>query len=64
MPVVVVMMFEGRSVDQKRKLTKAITDAMEQHAGARVDGLHVVIQEYPRENWARAGVLGIDRTDV
>jgi 4-oxalocrotonate tautomerase len=64
MPVVVVMMFEGRSVDQKRKLTKAITDAMREHAGARVDGLHVVIQEYSRENWARAGVLGIDRTDV
>ena len=64
MPVVVVMMWEGRSVDQKRKLAKAITEAMEEHAGAAIDGLHVVIHEYPRENWARAGVLGVDRTDV
>lgn len=61
MPVVVVMMFEGRTVEQKRKLTKAITEAMEEHAGAPTDGLHVIIQESSRENWARAGVLGIDR---
>jgi 4-oxalocrotonate tautomerase len=64
MPVVVVMMWEGRTVDQKRGLTRAITDAMVQYAGASADGLHVVIQEFSRENWARAGVLGVDRRDV
>lgn len=64
MPVVVVMMWEGRSVEQKRKLSKAITDAMAEHAGADTDALHVVIQEYTRENWARDGVLGVDRTGV
>ncbi len=63
MPFVIVHMWEGRSVEQKRALTKAITDAMVEHVNAKPDGLHVVIQEYPRENWARAGVLGIDRTD-
>jgi 4-oxalocrotonate tautomerase len=51
-------------VDDKRKLTAAITDAMVEHAGADPSGLHVVIQEYARENWARAGVLGVDRTDT
>lgn len=64
MPFVVVHMWEGRSVEQKRALSKAITDAMVEHAGARPDALHVAIQEYPRENWALAGVLGIDRTDA
>lgn len=64
MPVVTVQLFEGRTVDQKRALTRAITDAMVEHAGARPDGLHVIIQEYGRENWARAGVLGVDRTDA
>lgn len=63
MPFVVVHVWEGRSVAQKRALTKAITDAMVEHADARPDGLHVAIQEYPKENWARAGVLGVDRTD-
>jgi 4-oxalocrotonate tautomerase len=64
MPFVTVHMWEGRSVDQKRKLTAAITAAMVEHAGADPSGLHVVIQEYPKENWARAGVLGIDREDT
>jgi 4-oxalocrotonate tautomerase len=43
---------------------KAITDAMVEHAGAHPDALHVVLQEIPRENWGRAGVLGVDRKDV
>lgn len=63
MPFVTVHMWEGRTVEQKRALTKAITDAMVEHAGARPDALHVAIQDYPRENWALGGVLGVDRTD-
>lgn len=64
MPFVTVHMWEGRSVADKRALTKAITDAMVRHAHARPDALHVVIQEYPKENWALGGVLGIDRADA
>lgn len=63
MPFVIVHMWEGRTREQKRALTAAITEAMVTHAQAAPDGLHVVIQEYPKENWARAGVLGVDRTD-
>jgi 4-oxalocrotonate tautomerase family enzyme len=61
MPVVTVQLYEGRSLDQKRRLAGAITKAMVEHAGADPSGLHVVLQEIPPENWARAGVLGIDR---
>jgi len=64
MPVVTVQLWEGRTVEQKRALVKAITDAMVEHAGANPDALHVVLQEIPRENWGRAGVLGVDRKDV
>jgi 4-oxalocrotonate tautomerase len=64
MPVVTVEMWEGRSVEQKRKLVRAITDAMVEHAEARPEALHVILYEVPRENWARGGVLGVDRTDV
>lgn len=63
MPFVVVHMWEGRDVAQKRALVAAITDAMVEHAQARPDHLHVVIQEYDRENWGRAGVLAVDGTD-
>jgi 4-oxalocrotonate tautomerase len=60
-PFVVVHMWEGRTVDEKRALTGAITEAMVEHAHCSPDALHVVIQEYAKENWARAGVLAVDR---
>jgi 4-oxalocrotonate tautomerase len=64
MPVVTVELWEGRTLDQKRALCKAITEAMIEHAEAKPDALHVILHEVPRENWARAGVLGSDRTDA
>lgn len=64
MAVVTVQLWSGRTVDQKRNLAKAITDAMVEHVSAHRDGLHVIIQDVPRDSWARAGVLGIDRKDV
>lgn len=63
MPVVTVEMWHGRTLDQKRKLVRAITDAMVEHAGARPDALHVIIHEISKENWGRAGVLGVDPAD-
>ena len=64
MPVVTVQMWPGRTVDQKRKLVKAITDAMVEHADAKPGNLHVIIQDIGLENWGLAGVLGVDRKDV
>lgn len=64
MPVVFVHIWEGRTVDQKRRLAKAVTDAMVEHVDATPGGLHVAIQDHPRDSWARAGVLGSDRTDL
>lgn len=64
MPFIEIHMWEGRNIDQKRALTQAITAAMVEHAGANPENLHIAIQEYPRENWARAGVLGVDRTEA
>ncbi len=64
MPVVHVHMWTGRTLEQKRRLCKAITAAMVEHAAAKADGLHVVIHETAPENWSRAGVLGIDREDI
>ncbi len=60
MPVVTVQMWPGRSVEQKRRLVEAITQAMIDHAGAKPDHLHVIIQDIPADSWGRNGRLGID----
>lgn len=60
MPVVIVEMWEGRTVEQKRRLVEAITRAMVEIAGARPDHLHVIIHDVPRDSWGRAGRLGSD----
>ncbi len=64
MPVVTVQMWTGRTREQKRKLVRAITDAMVEHAGAKPAALHVILQEVPKEDWALGGVLGDERKDV
>jgi 4-oxalocrotonate tautomerase family enzyme len=60
MPVVTVQLWTGRTVNQKRRLVAAITDAMVQHADCGPDHLHVIIQDVPKDSWGRAGALGID----
>lgn len=60
MPVVTVQLWTGRTVNQKRRLVAAITDAMVEHADCGPDHLHVVIQDVPKDSWGRAGRLGID----
>ncbi len=64
MPVVTIQLFEGRTLEQKRKLVRAVTDAVVEYTGARPDALHVILQEVPRENWGRAGILAVDRQDA
>ncbi|MBI3078670.1 MAG: 4-oxalocrotonate tautomerase [Deltaproteobacteria bacterium] len=61
MPVVTVEMWEGRTVEQKRRLVRAITQAMVEHARAEPHALHVIIHEIPRQNWAKAGTLAVDQ---
>ncbi|MBA2272439.1 MAG: 4-oxalocrotonate tautomerase family protein [Actinobacteria bacterium] len=64
MPVVTVQLWEGRTPEQKRKLMRALTEAMVEHAGTRPEGLHIVLQEIPKENWGSVSTLGgVDRTE-
>jgi len=61
MPFIDVKMLEGRTDNQKRKLVETITEAMVEICGAPRDGTTVVIEEYPRNHWAKGGVLISDR---
>ena len=57
MQFVEVHLVEGRTHEQKKALTNAITEALVQHANANPEFLHVVISEYSKGNWARGGTL-------
>ena len=54
MPVVIVEMWEGRTVDQKEKLIKGITKAFED-IGTNPESLHIVLHDVPKTNWGMRG---------
>jgi 4-oxalocrotonate tautomerase len=60
-PLIIVKMLEGRSVEQKRRLVKAVTEVVSKYTGAPEDQVDVIIEDYARENWARAGTLFADK---
>jgi 4-oxalocrotonate tautomerase len=51
MPIVSVLMYPGRTQQQKDDLAKAITDAMEKIANAKREQTIVVIQEVRKEEY-------------
>ena len=61
MPLIVVKMLEGRSVEQKRRLVRELTDVVVKFTGAPEEQVDVLIEDYPKENWAKAGVLFQDK---
>ena len=61
MPYVTIAMLEGRTVEQKRDLVKAVTEAIVQSIKAKPESVHVIVQELPGTNFAREGVLLADR---
>jgi 4-oxalocrotonate tautomerase len=61
MPLVIVKMLVGRTTEQKRQLAQEITEVVARVSGAPVDKVDVIIEDYPRENWASGGTLYSDK---
>ncbi len=61
MPIVTVRAIEGRTVEQKRKLAKDITDAVVKHFKVEADRVSVNFFDMPKHNIARAGKLLTDQ---
>ncbi len=61
MPIITVEAIEGRSLEQKRELAKAITQAVSEIYLVTPDRVHIVIHDSPRENIANGGVLVCDK---
>lgn len=61
MPIIHVHMFEGRTVEQKRKLVAAMTDAVVSSLGAKPDAVRIVIHDMAKQDYAIGGVLTADQ---
>jgi 4-oxalocrotonate tautomerase len=61
MPYVTIVLREGRSVDQKRELVKAVTDALVRTVNAKPEAVHVVVHDEPAHNLGNGGQLLADR---
>ncbi len=57
MPYVTVILKEGRTVEQKRELVKAITDAVVRSVGAKPESVHIVVHDEPAHNLGHGGQL-------
>jgi 4-oxalocrotonate tautomerase len=56
MPVVIVEMWKGRTVEQKKLLFEGITDTLTRTVVPK-EALHIIIQDMPKHNWGHAGRL-------
>jgi 4-oxalocrotonate tautomerase len=56
MPVVIVEMWEGRTIEQKKTLVAGITEAFKQ-IGTPPDKVHIILKDNAKHNWASGGKL-------
>jgi len=64
MPVITARILKGRSVEIKRRLASALTAAMADAIDVQPQSIHVLIEEYERENWALGGELYADKSSA
>ncbi|WP_083856250.1 4-oxalocrotonate tautomerase [Reyranella massiliensis] len=60
MPMINVQMFEGRTIEQRRKLVKELTDGTCRALGCTPDAVQIILTDIKKENWAEAGKLFSD----
>lgn len=61
MPTIHVEMFAGRTVEQKRALAAALTEACVKAIGATPESVDIIIRDVERHDWATAGQLWSDK---
>ncbi len=64
MPVVRVAFYEGRSVEKKRQIAEAITEALVNIGGSKRHGVHVIFENIAHENWVIGGAPEFAKTPV
>ena len=62
MPIIFVILVEGRSLDEKRALTRGITDAAVEALKVDPGEVRVILRNIAREDFANGGVLKCDQS--
>jgi 4-oxalocrotonate tautomerase len=60
MPNITIQWYAGRTPDQKRQLTQAITEAMVRIGKTSADQVHIVFQDVEKSDWGHNGRLASD----
>ena len=63
MPVVTVEMWEGRTIEQKKRLVEGITSVMT-GMGIPAEAVQIIIKDVPKHNWAIAGKLASENPEI
>jgi 4-oxalocrotonate tautomerase len=61
MPTIRVELFEGRTVEQKRQLARALTEATVNTLGGSADAVDIVFFDIARQDWSTGGTLWSDK---
>jgi 4-oxalocrotonate tautomerase len=61
MPTIRVELMEGRTVDQKRALVNALTQAVVETLGAKAESVDILLFDIKRQDWATGGELWLDK---
>jgi 4-oxalocrotonate tautomerase len=56
MPVVIVEMWQGRTLEQKKQLVRELTDAFVK-IGTPESAVQIILKENARDCWAQSGKL-------
>lgn len=63
MPIIHVNMYEGRTIEQKRKMVVAMTEAVVKSLDVKPEAVRIIMHDIPRHNIAVAGVLASEKKD-
>ena len=59
-----ITLLEGRTMEQKRRAVKRITEALHEELNVKSEKLTIAFLEVSRNSYARNGTLLSDRTDI
>ena len=62
MPTLRIEMWSGRTMEQKRRLVRLVTDAVVEALGVPAQDVQIKIAEGEKHNAARGGILRSDET--